>query len=91
MYRSSMKIKAWLEHCPTHAYDSISELSVAELVGFLVVEPICRGSSLRLNTGARIFSGFIPAINSDMLSVVDDVPVASEAPVVTSSISRSQL
>ena len=31
------------------------ELSVAQLVGLLVVEPVHPGSSPRLDTGARIF------------------------------------
>ena len=65
------------------------ELNVGQLVGFLVVEPVHSGSSPRLDTGARIFLDlFISAINGAMLSVVGDVPVDSEAPVATSSISR---
>jgi hypothetical protein len=36
-------------------YHKFSELSVAQLVGFRVVEPTHPGSSPRLDTGARIF------------------------------------
>jgi len=35
-----------------------------------------------------VFSEFIPGFNSVILSVVGDVSVDSEAPIVTSSISR---
>jgi len=53
-----------------------------------VVELAHPVSSLRLDTGVRIFLDlFISAINGAMLSVVGDVPVDSEAPVVTSAIS----
>ena len=35
-----------------------------------------------------VFFGFISEFNGAILSAVDDVPVDSEAPVMTSSISR---
>ena len=53
-----------------------------------MVEPAHPGSSHRLGTGACIFSRIILGFNGIMLSVVGDVPVDSEASVVTSSISR---
>jgi len=37
---------------------SIGELSVAQLVGFLVVKPVHPDLSPRLDTGARIFLNF---------------------------------
>lgn len=46
------------------------------------------GSSPRLDAGARIFSGFILGFNRVMLSIVGDMLVYSETPMVTSSISR---
>jgi hypothetical protein len=62
---------------------SICELSVDQLVGFLVVEPTHPGLNSRFNTGARIFLDF-SGFNDTILSVVGDVPVDSEMPVVTS-------
>jgi hypothetical protein len=56
---------------------SLSELSVAQLDGFLVVKPARSGSSSKLGTSARIYSFF---------SMVGDVPVDSKTPVIASSI-----
>ena len=64
------------------------ELSVAQLVRFLVVEPAHQGSSPRLDNGACIFLNLFQDFTGAILLVVGDVPVDSEAPVVTSSISR---
>ena len=64
------------------------ELSVAQLVRFLVVEPAHQGSSLRLGTGVRIFLNLFQDLTGAILSVVANVSVDSEALVVTSSISR---
>ena len=60
------------------------ELSLAQLVRFLVVEPTHPGLSPRLWHGCSHFSGFIPGFNGAMLSMVVDVPVDSETLVVTS-------
>jgi hypothetical protein len=59
-------------------FSNLGELSVAQLVGFLVVEPTHPGLSPRLDTGARIFPRFILGFNGAILSVVGDVPVDSE-------------
>lgn len=61
------------------------ELSIAQLVGFLVVELAHLGSSPQLDMGARIFLNFFAGFNGIVLSVVCDV---SEVSVVNSSISR---
>jgi hypothetical protein len=50
----------------------------AKVVDFLVVEPA--------HTGTRIFLDFIPGFNGTILLVAGDMPVDSDAPVVTSSI-----
>jgi hypothetical protein len=50
--------------------------------GFLVVEPA--------HTGTRIFLNFISGFNGTILLVVGDMPVGSDAPVVTLSISRKK-
>ena len=68
---------------------SPSKLSVAQLVRFLVVEPAHPGSSLRLGTGARNFLDLFQDLTGTILSVVVDVPVDSEVPMVTSE-SRDQ-
>ena len=60
------------------------ELSVPQIVGFLVVEPAHPGSSPRLDTGARIFLDlFISRVNGAILSVVSDVLIDNEASMVT--------
>ncbi|KAF8760449.1 hypothetical protein HU200_010160 [Digitaria exilis] len=59
-----------------------------ELARFLVMEPAHQGSSPRLGTGARIFLDLFQDLTGAILSVVGNVPVGSEAPVVTSSIWR---
>ena len=53
-----------------------------------MVEHTHQGSSPRLGTGARIFLDLFQDLTGTILSVIGDVPVDSEAPVVTSSISR---
>ena len=53
-----------------------------------MVEPIHQGSSPRLSTSARIFLNLFQDLTCAILSVVGDVLVDSETPVVTSSISR---
>ena len=53
-----------------------------------MVEPTHQGSSPRLGTGARIFLDLFQDLTGTILSVIGDVPVDSEAPVVTSSILR---
>ena len=58
------------------------------MVGFCVVEPTYPGSSSRLDTGAHIFLNLFQDLTVLFFSVVGDVSVDSEAPVVTSSISR---
>ena len=58
------------------------------MVGFRVVEPAHPGSSPRLGMGARIYLELFQNLTGDVLSVVHDVPVNSEALVVTSSTSR---
>jgi hypothetical protein len=64
------------------------ELIVDQLVGFLVAEPAFSGSPPRFNFltwhMCSYFSRFISGFNGAILSVVDDIPVGSEAPVVTS-------
>jgi hypothetical protein len=63
----------------------ISELIIDQLVRFLMVEPVHPGSSPRLGTGARIFLNLFQDLTAlYMLSVVGDVPVDSETPVITS-------
>ena len=64
-----------------------NELSVAQLVGLLVAEPAYPGSSPR-HTWVLTFFWIYSRINDAILSVVGDVPIDSDAPVVTSSISR---
>jgi len=64
-----------------------NELSVAQLVGLLVAEPAYPGSSPR-HIWVHAFSRIYSRINVAIFSVVGDVPVDSDAPVVTSSISR---
>jgi hypothetical protein len=64
------------------------ELSIAQLVGFLVMKPVHLGSSLRLDMGARFFLDLFQDLMTLFLSVIGDVSVDSEVPVVTSSISR---
>jgi hypothetical protein len=51
------------------------------------MEPTHLGSVLDLH-GCSYFSNFIPGFNGVILSVVDDVSVDSEPPMVTSLISR---
>ena len=58
------------------------------MVRFRVVEPAHPGSSPRLGMGVRIYLDLFQDLTGDVLSVVCDVPVNSEAPVVTSSTSR---
>jgi hypothetical protein len=67
----------------------VSEVSLPQLVRLLVVESTHPGSCPRLGTGARIFLDLFQDLTVFVLSVVGDVPVDSEAPVVTSSIPRS--
>jgi hypothetical protein len=57
-------------------------VSVVQLVRFLVVEPAHRDLNPRFN-----MHGY-PHLQLIILSMVGDVPVDSETPVVTSSISR---
>jgi hypothetical protein len=52
------------------------------VVSFLVVEPA--------HTSTRIFLNFISGFNGTILLVVNDIPVGSDTPVVTSSISRKK-
>ena len=60
------------------------ELILDQLAGFLVVEPAHPGLSPRFGIGARIFLDlFISGFNGVILSVVGNVPVDSETPVVT--------
>ena len=54
-----------------------------------MVEPAHPGSNSRLDMGARIYLDLFQDLTGDVLSVVGDVPVNSETPVVTSSTSRS--
>ena len=63
--------------------------SLALVVRSLVVEPAHPGSSPRLGMGVCIYLDLFQDLSGAMLSVVGDVPVNSEAPVVTSSTSRS--
>jgi hypothetical protein len=81
-----------------------SELSLAQLVRFLVVKFAYPGLNSRLGMSAHIFlnlfqdltawhecshfPGFILGFNGVVLLVVADISVDSETPVVTSSISR---
>lgn len=58
------------------------------MVRFLVIEPAHQGSSLRLGTGVRIFINLLQELTGTILSVVGNVPVDSEAHVMTSLISR---
>jgi hypothetical protein len=60
------------------------ELIIDQLVGFLVVEPAHLGSSPRLGTGARTFLDLFQNLTALCFSMVGDVPVDSETPVVTS-------
>ena len=54
-----------------------------------MVEPAHQGSSPRLGTGAHIiFLGLFQDLTCAILSVVGDVPLDSEAPMVISLISR---
>ena len=53
-----------------------------------MVEPTHQGSSPRLGTSARIFLDLFQDLTSAILLVVGDMFVDSEAPVLTSSISR---
>jgi hypothetical protein len=62
--------------------------SLALVVRSLVVEPAHPGSSPRLGMGVCIYLDLFQDLTGAMLSVVGDVPVNSEAPVVTSSTSR---
>ena len=70
---------------------SFCELIIVQLVRFSMMEPVHSGSSPRLGRfksstwyGCSYFSGFIPGVNGAILSVVGDVPVDNEVPVVTS-------
>ena len=58
------------------------------MVRFLVVEPAHPGSCPRLSMDARIYLKLLQDLTGDVLSVLRDVPINSEAPVVTSSTSR---
>jgi len=58
------------------------------MVRFLAVEPVHLDSSSRLGTGCSHFTVFISGFNGVVRSMVGDVLVDSEAPLVTSSISR---
>ena len=58
------------------------------MVTFCVVEPAHLCSSPRLDMGARIYLKLFQDLTGDVISVVRDVPVNSEAPVVTLSTSR---
>jgi len=63
-----------------------NELSIAQLVRFLVMELIHQSLSSRLGTNARFFLDLFQDLTGDILSVVDDVPVDSKASVVILSI-----
>ena len=65
-----------------------SELSCALVVRFRMVEPAHSSSSPKLGMGARIYLKLFQDLTGDVLSVIRDVPVNSEASVVTSSTSR---
>ena len=52
-----------------------------------MVKPVHSGLSSRLDTGVRIFLDLFQDLTAIVLLVVGDVPVDSEAHVVTSSIS----
>jgi hypothetical protein len=54
----------------------------------LVVEPVHPGSNPRLGMDVCIHLDLFQDLTDAMLSVVGDVPVNSEAPVVTSSTSE---
>ena len=57
-------------------------------VRFHVVEPAQQGSSPRLGTDARIFLDLFQDLTGAIVTVVGNVAVDIEAPVVTSSILR---
>lgn len=60
----------------------------SSLVGkILVVEFACSSSSLRLSTSVHIFLDLFQDLIDSILSVIGDVPIDSEAYVVTLSIS----
>ena len=67
-----------------HALKSLFQF----LLRCLLVEPVHPNLSHRLGTGSRLFFGFILEFNGVVFSVVGEVSVDSEVPVVTSSISR---
>lgn len=47
----------WLLHIlkPTHHISFLSDISIAQMVRFLIVEPVHPGSNTRFYTGTRIY------------------------------------
>lgn len=64
-------------------------ISLPQLFGLFVVKPVYPNSNSHLGYRGYHFSKFIPTCDGDVLSVVDDVSIDNDTPVMTSSISKS--
>ena len=62
------------DHCSGHINALlICELSIGQLISFLMVEPVYQGFSSRIGTGARIILDLFQDLTGNILSVASIV------------------